>query len=45
MEAPLNLNGVQEPLRGALEAKGGAGRVLDEPWRWAATGFLFPGGP
>ena len=33
---PLNLNGVQEPLWGALEAGGGAGRVLDEPWRWAA---------
>ena len=44
MEAALNLNGVQEPLRGALEAGGGAGRVLNEPWRWAATGFLFPGG-
>ena len=40
----LEPNGVQEPRWGALEAGGGAGRVSDEPWRQAATGFLFPGG-
>lgn len=44
VEAPLNLNGVQEPRWGALEAGGGADRVSDEPWRRAATGFLSPGG-
>ena len=40
----LEPNGVQEPRWGVLEAGGGAGRVSDEPWRRAATGFLFPWG-